>query len=691
MLKLARVAFSIQDPLKLLLLSTENKNLKIGKIVHALLIVSRPTSEENTYEANSLINFYSKCCEVWNARNLFDRMRDRNVVSWGALMAGYLHHGLSLEVIVLLKDMLLEGSVRPNEYIFATVISSCSDGIGGRVDDGRQCHGFVLKSGLLFHQYVRNALVYMYSKCSRIQDALSVCNSFPGNDIFAYNSVLRGLVEHGYLTEGLEILRRMLGEYMKWDSVAFVNAFGLCASLKDLKLGLQVHGKMMASDVESDVYINSATINMYGKCGKVSSARRVFDRLQSQNVILWTAIMSVYLQNGCFEETLNLFSEMLQEDVKPNEYTFAVLLNASAGLSTLKHGYLLHARTLKSGFTDYNIVGNSLIDVYAKGGNIEAANKVFSNMIYRDTISWNAIICGYSHHGLGKEALLVFQDMLAAEEHPNHVTFVGVLSACAHLGIVQEGLYYFNHLMKQVGVDQGLQHYTCVVGLLSKAGQLHEAQNFMISSPVRWDAVAWRTLLNACHVHRNYDLGKQIAEHVLEMYPSDVGSYTLLSNMFAKAERWDNVVKIRKLMRERNIKKEPGVSWIEIKNATHIFVSEDSKHPEHTQIYEKVKELLSMIRPLGYVPDIGAVLHDVEDEQKEYYLSYHSEKLAVAYGIMKMPAATPILVMKNLRMCDDCHSAIKLISKVTNRMIIVRDAKRFHHFQDGHCTCADYW
>lgn len=312
-------------------------------------------------------------------------------------------------------------------------------------------------------------------------------------------------------------------------------------------------------------------------------------------------------------------------------------------------------------------------------------------MMYRDTTSWNAMICGYAHNGLAREALNVFQDMLATEQCPNYVTFVGVLSACGHLGLVQEGFYNLNQLMKRFGIEPGLEHYTCIVGLLSKSGRLDEAEDFMRSTPVKWDVVAWRTLLNASHVHQNYDFGSRIAKLILEMEPKDVGTYTLLSNMYAKAKRWDGVSKVRRLMKERNIKKEPGVSWIEIRNTTYVFVSDDSYHPESTQIYEKISELLAQIRPMGYVPDVAAVLHDVEDEQKEDHLSYHSEKLAIAYGLMKTPPQAPIRVIKNLRMCDDCHSAVKLISKLTNRDIIVRDSNRFHRFQDGSCSCADYW
>lgn len=470
-----------------------------------------------------------------------------------------------------------------------------------------------------------------------------------------------------------------------------MHVFRICARLKDLNLGMQIHNQMMKANVESDLYVSTAIIDMYGKCGEISVARRIFDGLYTRNVFSWTAIMAAYLQNGCFEEALKLFLEMELEGIVPNEYTFAVLLNACAGLSALGYGNSLHAQAKKSGFRGHLIVGNALINMYSKTGNVEAANKVFIKMAYQDSVSWNSMICGYSHHGLGKEALAVFHNMLATKEQPTYVTFIGALTACGHLGRVQEGFYYLHQLMKQMGIEPGLEHYTCIVGLLSKAGLMNEAEDFMRSAPVKWDVVAWRTLLSACNVHRNYGLGKQVAEIVLNMEPNDVGTYTLLSNMHARAKRWDGVAKIRKLMRERNVKKEPGLSWVEIRNNTHVFVADDNSHPESKQIYEKVRELLDKIKPLGYVPDIANVLHDVEEEQKEEYLSFHSEKLAIAYVLMKTPPQAPVRVIKNLRMCIDCHSAVKLISKVTNRVITVRDVNRFHCFRDGYCSCGDYW
>ncbi|KAJ6753138.1 REPEAT-CONTAINING PROTEIN putative-RELATED [Salix koriyanagi] len=326
------------DPIKLLKLSADTKNLKIGKTIHAHLIVTYQATENNVIKVNSLINFYAKVNQVSIAHDLFDRMPERNVVSWSALMTGYLLNGFSLKAITLLKDMVSEANVSPNEYIYAIAISSCCD--RGRLEEGRQCHGLLLKTGFSFHNYVRNALVSMYSKCSIVQDAMGVWNEVPVNDIVAYNSILSRLVENGYLREGLEVLRSMVSESLKWDKVTFVNAFSLCASLKNLRLGLHVHGKMLTSDVECDAYVSSAIINMYGKCGKSLMARGLFNGLQNRNVVLWTAVMAAYFQNGCFEEALNLFSKMEQENVKSNEFTHAVLLNACAGLSALRNGSL---------------------------------------------------------------------------------------------------------------------------------------------------------------------------------------------------------------------------------------------------------------------------------------------------------------------------------------------------------------
>ncbi|XP_031377707.1 pentatricopeptide repeat-containing protein At5g39680 [Punica granatum] len=680
----------LECPSKLLKASADSKSWNLGRAVHARLIVSDKVPQNDITHNNYLINFYSKCGQMCSVRNLFDRMPERNVVSWSALMAGYLHKGLPLEVLGLFKTML-SADARPNEYVLATVIASCSN--SGRDREGEQSHGCVVKCGLEHHQYVRNALISLYLSCSDVEAGLQVFSSWPVYDIFTYNSLINGLLENEYFSEALQVFTLMVKEgVFSWDGFTFSTAFSFCASIKDLRLATLLHCRLLkAYRVVSDVFLCSALVDTYGKCGKVSYAIRVFDQLPKSNVVTWTSVMAVQYQNGCFEKALDLFPRMMNKDIRPNDFTFAILLNSCGGLSALRTGDILHAMVHKLGFGDHTDVGNALMHMYSKSGDIEASKRAFQHMNVRNPITWNSMICGYSHHGLGNEALSTFEEMVASGELPNYVTFVGVLSACGHLGLVHEGLYILNHLMPYYGIRPGIEHCTCVIGLFCKAGLLEDAEKFMRSTPIKWDIVAWRTLLSACHNHKKYGLGKRIAEVVLGMDPNDVGTYVLVSNMYAKAKRWDQVANIRKMMRDQSIKKEPGVSWIEIENMTHVFVSDDNKHPEYLQILEKVGELLSKIKKLGYVPDIAMALHDVEDEQKEDHLSYHSEKLAIAYGLLKMPRRVPLRVFKNLRMCDDCHSAVKLISKAERRVIIVRDVNRFHHFQEGRCSCGDYW
>ncbi|KAJ0988545.1 hypothetical protein J5N97_006901 [Dioscorea zingiberensis] len=594
------------------------------------------------------------------------------------------------QALHLIKVMSFEENLEHmNEYVFATALASCSD--MRALEEGRQCHAYVLKSGLVFHSHVRNALLHMYFESLSMEDALRVFETVPGLDVFALNSMINGFVESGRLSDAMDIVSSMVKEVELWDHVTYVSVLGLCATSKDARFGWQVHDQILKRGIAFSVFVGSGIVDMYGKCGNVQSARCAFYELPGKNVVSWTAIMATFAQNGFFEESLKLFLEMGIDEVQPNEFSYAVLLNSCAGLSALKNGDALNAHAEKSGHKSHVVVGNALINMYLKSGSVEDARSVFASMRQRDIISWNSIITGYSHHGLGREALEAFHDMLTEGEVPTYVTFVGVLSACGNLGLVDDGFYYLDHFMKDLGIEPGVEHYTCMVRLLCRAGQLDKAESFMRYTCNEWDIVAWRTLLSSCQVHRYYNLGKRVAEHILQLYPDDVGTYVIVSNMHAKANRWDEVVKIRKLMRGRDIKKEPGVSWIQIRGETHVFASEDKKHPFMSQICDKVQELLNQIKLIGYVPNIDSVLHDVEDEQKEEYLSYHSEKLAIAFGLISIPPGAPIHVIKNLRMCDDCHTAVKLISIVTSRKIIIRDANRFHCFDTGVCSCDDYW
>ncbi|XP_052154929.1 pentatricopeptide repeat-containing protein At5g39680-like [Oryza glaberrima] len=656
--------------------------LSLGKAVHARVVRA---ARFDVVQYNNLIALYVKCGRLGLARQVFDAMPSRNPVSGNLLMSGYASSGRHRDALALLRvaDFGL------NEYVLSSAVAATAH--VRSYDMGRQCHGYAIKAGLAEHPYVCNAVLHMYCQCAHMDEAVKVFDNVSSFNVFAFNSMINGFLDRGQMDGSTSIVRSMVRNVGQWDHVSYVAVLGHCASTKEVVLGSQVHTQALKRRLELNVYVGSALVDMYGKCDFPHEANRVFEVLPEKNIVSWTAIMTAYTQNELFEDALQLFLDMEMEGVRPNEFTYAVALNSCAGLASLKNGNALGACTMKTGHWGLLPVCNALMNMYSKSGSVEDARRVFLSMPCRDVVSWNSIIIGYAHHGRAREAMEAFHDMLFAEEVPSYVTFIGVLSACAQLGLVDEGFYYLNIMMKEVGVKPGKEHYTCMVGLLCRVGRLDEAERFIESNCIGTDVVAWRSLLSSCQVYRNYGLGHRVAEQIFQLKPKDVGTYVLLSNMYAKANRWDGVVKVRRLMRELGVRKEPGVSWIQVGSEVHVFTSEDKKHPYMEQITKKLQELIDKIKVIGYVPNIAVALHDVEDEQKEEHLMYHSEKLALAFGLIRTPKGEAIRIMKNVRICDDCHVAIKLISLATGRRIVVRDTVRFHCIEDGVCSCDDYW
>ncbi|CAL5423529.1 unnamed protein product [Camellia sinensis] len=301
------------------------------------------------------------------------------------------------------------------------------------------------------------------------------------------------------------------------------------------------------------------------------------------------------------------------------------------------------------------------------------------------------MIAAYGFHGKGEEAIELFNRMDQVGLDANDVTFLSLLYACSHCGLKDKGLQFFNLMIEKYKLEPRLEHYTCVVDLLGRSGCLEEAEGFIRTMPVKKDAIIWKTILSACKIHKNTDIAKRIAEEVLRLDPQDSAPYVLLSNIQASGKRWQDVSEVRKVMRDRRVKKEPGISWFEVKNQVHQFCMGDKSHPQSMEIDMYLKELTWEMKLRGYVPDTGSVLHDMDAEEKEHNLAHHSEMLAIAFALMNTSEGVPIRVMKNLRVCSDCHVAIKYMSETENREIIVQDASRFHHFKDGKCSCADYW
>lgn len=433
---------------------------------------------------------------------------------------------------------------------------------------------------------------------------------------------------------------------------------------------------------------------MYAECGDVASARVLFNSSDHQSIVSYNSMITACVRSNRPSEALALFRQLQTETstLLPTDVTMLSVLSACALLGALELGKWIHDYINKNGFNSYVKVNTALIDMYAKCGSLEDAVRVFEEMDWKDTQAWSAMIVAHAIHGHGRDAIHLFDEMLREGVRPDDITLLGILYACSHSGMVEEGLGYFHSMRSEFGIMPGIKHYGCVVDLLARAGRLEEAYEFIDHLPIKPTPILWRTMLSACGGHGNVDLGKRVFERILELDDSHGGDYVIISNMCAAHGRWEDVNHIRRLMNERGAVKVPGCSSIQVDNMVHEFFSGDGKHPQSREVHRMVDEVVEKLKMVGYKSDTSKVYHvDMDEEEKELSLRYHSEKLAIAFGLINTAPGTTIRVDKNLRVCGDCHSVAKMISMVFDRKIVLRDLNRFHHFSNGSCSCGDYW
>lgn len=463
-----------------------------------------------------------------------------------------------------------------------------------------------------------------------------------------------------------------------------------CTSASVFEYGRQIHSLIVKSPFESHIYIGSSLLDLYAKSGEIREARAVFEGLPERDVVSCTAIISGYAQLGFDKEALNLFCKLQREGMAFNYVTYACILTALSGLAVLEYGRQVHSHLLRSQLSFYVIIQNSLIDMYSKCGNLVYARRIFDKMDERTVSSWNVMLGGYSKHGNGEAVVELYEKMNEEKKvNADSTTLLTVLSGCSHGGMEQKGLDVFNEMASNTGFDLGIEHYGCIVDLLGRGGQLEKALQFINEMPLQPNAAIWGSLLGACRAHKNFRVGKVAGDCLLETEPENGGNYVMLCNLYASDGRWHEMRKVRELMKEKAVKKEPGKSWIAIGQIHRTFYAGD--RPENEDVLCKVLELSDRIKGVGYSPDLNSVLHDVDNEQKERILLGHSEKLALAFGVMNVSEAKPIRIMKNLRICVDCHSFAKFVSLAYSRELLIRDKSRFHHIVNGICSCGDYW
>ncbi|XP_057840083.1 pentatricopeptide repeat-containing protein At2g13600 [Cryptomeria japonica] len=599
------------------------------KLIHTL-IDRELAFATGTFFQNKLIMMHVECGSLVNGRKVFDCMTERNVFSWSVLITAYKRHGLPKEALTLFKQ-LQKSNVQLNRFIFASILPACAK--LGALEQGMDIHKSIIRNGFSSDVVVGNALIDMYAKCGSfhkarklfdkmperdvvswnmmivgcvqngaLDEALRLFEVMPRPDVFSWNAILAGCVQNGFAGKAMKDFNQMQLAGVKPDASTFTTILPACAKMRALEQGMEIHHRLTRSGFLSNVLVGNALIDMYAKCGSIQKARGLFDKMPERdvvswnvmiagyaqngfldeasrlfkempqpNVVSWNAILAGYAQNGLVEKALEIFKQMQQKGVQPDQGTFASIIPACAKMGALEQGMEIHESIRKNCLLSNVVVGNAMIDMYAKCGSIQKARKFFDTMPQRDVVSWTAMITGYAMHGYAKDALRLFELMKNSGTYPDYVSFICVLFACSHVALVDEGCKLFNSMSESYGIMPTIDHYVCMVDLLGRAGYAEEALNFVIKMPIKPNVIVWMCLLGCCRSVKLIGLGEFVATLLFELDPINAAPYLFLSDIYAEEGRWDGVQRVRKLIKDRGIKKIPGCSWIEVDKTVHTF------------------------------------------------------------------------------------------------------------------------
>ncbi|XP_074339780.1 pentatricopeptide repeat-containing protein At1g04840 [Apium graveolens] len=624
------------------------KNTHQLKPLHAHII--RLHLSSNSWVVTQLISFCSLNNSISYAFSIFNHFSNPNLFVYNSIIRA-LEQNFMFEGCVSCFVGMLRRNVRPNNLTYPSVLKSIAE--KGEMGVAKMVHCDVVKRGVEIEGFVRVSLIDMYVKVDLLGYALQVFDELCERDnVLVWNVLINGCCKVGDLGKAVELFEAM----------------------PERKVGSW-----------------NCLINGFMVKGEVDVAEYYFYNMPERNVVTWTTMVSGFLREGQFKKALAMFSRMLVEGVMPNELTIVLALSACSKAGALDNGVRIHSYAWTSGFRMAIDVGNALIDMYAKCGLIESAKQVFSMTKNKDLRTWTAMIWGWAIHGCFEQALRYFDEMKLSGLKPDKVVFLAVLTACSHAGQVEWGLYYFDSLVFEYSIIPTIKHYAVVVDLFGRAGRLDEALSFIENMPLEPDLVMWGALFSACRAHKNIEMAEYVCQHILQLEDKHPGSFVFLSNVYAGVGRWEDVERVRSEMKFTGADKEPGWSYIELGGQVHSFVAGDRTHALTEELYMKLEDITFSAREQGYMPETEWILHNIEEEDKEESLGRHSEKLALAFALISTTPGATIRIVKNLRVCGDCHSMMKYVSKMCQREILLRDIKRFHHFKDGICSCRDYW
>jgi pentatricopeptide repeat protein len=515
--------------------------LEEGRRIHTQIIQSG--CELDVYVANGLIDMYAKCKSIQDAQKVFDRMPIRDVFAWNAMILGHVKCGQGQKALALSHRMKQE-QVEPDAVTFVGVLNACASLMA--LEEGSHVHQEIIQGGFDSNEFVVSSLVDMYAKCGNLENAWKVLNKMATttHSAVVWNAMIWGHVKCGLGQKALEVFQQMQREGVEPDAVTFVGVLNACASVGALDEGRQIEEQIMQLGFEYEDFVGNSLIDMYAKCGSIEDAWRVFNRMPMHDVVAWNALILGHVKCGQGHKALELFQQMQQECVEPDKVTFMGVVNACASVAALEEGRHVEQQIIQCGCDSDDFVGSSLIDMYAKCGSIEDACRVFNKMPTCDIVSWNAMLQGYAMHGHANKALEHFEEMCKEGVHIDNVSFLSLLSACNHAGLVNEGLHYFESLSLVCGVSATVEHYASMVDLLGRAGCLDMAQDLVKDMPCEPNSIVWKALLGACRIHGNVEMGEHIAKQALKVDPGNAAGYVLPSNIDAAAGEWDSSVNV---------------------------------------------------------------------------------------------------------------------------------------------------
>lgn len=590
---------------------------------------------------------------------------------------------------------LLPQEPYPCQKTYEALIHSCVQ--RHSIADAFIVHRHLLDNGFDQDPFLATKLINMFSELDSVEHARDVFDKICNKTIYVWNAIFRALTLAGYGEEVLCLYRSMNQGGIPSDRFTYTYVIKACVAAESmvnvLTKGKEIHAHILRHGYESHVHIMTTLVDMYARLGCVTDASYIFNRMQVRNVVSWSAMIACFAKNGKPFDALDLFRRMMLEtdDPLPNSVTMVSVLQACAALAALEQGKLIHGYILRKRLDSILPVMSALVTMYARCGELELGRRVFSQMGKRDVVAWNSMISSYGIHGFGRKALEVFEEMLSSGISPSIVSFVSILGACSHSGLVEEGKVIFSSMLDKHGIRPTVEHYACMVDLLGRANQLDEAAKIIQEMRIEPGPKVWGSLLGSCRIHGNVKLAERASRRLFELEPVNAGNYVLLADIYAEAEMWDQVKRVKKLMEARGLQKVSGCSWIEVQRQIHALTSVDELNPQIEQIHALVLKLAMEMKEKGYLPNTKLVLYDLDPQEKERIILGHSEKLAVALGLINTSKGGTFRITKNLRLCEDCHTFTKFISKFGDREIFVRDVNRIHHFKGGVCSCADYW